>query len=255
MNERSKLDEAVTTALNSTFPAVLRCRSADSYEQLHAYAVYEQWYNAEILMHLRREVSGSEFDGNCVRVRGEASIGTRDRRVDWAILPWNVPDTPTRCFDPQEVLAVAETKVVRLAAAGCGDTSEGQKIVTLGHQVNDDIPKHCLCFAHLVLPCWSRAKSNLDESALESLEDRVFSKVKEAFSLKVGMEHVQVIIGWFGCEEKSQQSDVNDSRFALLQLLLRRPPGAEWEAVQPLAQHRLSAYMAVDEAKTSAAVC
>lgn len=48
----TQLIDAVTTALNCPFPAVLRTRSWYALECLHDYASYEQWYNAEVVMHL-----------------------------------------------------------------------------------------------------------------------------------------------------------------------------------------------------------
>ena len=254
MKNRTELYEAVTTALNCTFPAVLRCRSSDSYEQLHSYAVYEQWYNAELVMHFRREVHGSEFDGEWTRVRGEAQIGATGRRADWAILAWDTPATPVRHFDAKDVLAVGETKIIGLAAAGCGDKAESQKIATLGQQVNHDALAHCVCFAYLVLPCWSRRRHSLDDSALTSLESYI-RRIRDQFRINAGREHVQIITGWFGIEETPQESSADDNRFALLQLLLRRPPGGAWEPVKPPRQHQLSSYIAVGEARTPAQVC
>ena len=171
MTDKRELANALTTALNRTFPAVLRTRSWDAYEQLHSYAKYEQWYNAELIMHLRRELHGSRFDAEWVRVRGEAPIGTRSQRADWAILKWKPSYASGRCFDPKHVLAVGETKVVGLAAAGSGDHAESQKIARLAEQLNHDDLSECLRFAYLVLPCWQRRGRSLDDSARTSLQD------------------------------------------------------------------------------------
>ena len=251
---RPELSEALTDALNRTLPAVLRCRSAESYQQLHSYALYEQWYNAEVIMHLRREVQGSCYDGDWVRVRGEAPLETKARRADWAIVPWDSSNCTPRCFDANEVYAFGETKVVGLGAAGYGTKSEAQKIITLGEQTGKDTLRSCLCFAHLILPCWGRKKTNLTDASLESLAKCAFPAVRDTFDLEIGLEHVQCILGWFGHEEAPDPT-MADAEFALTQLLLRRPADGGWEVVMPPQQHQLSAYLTAKQNKAFAAAC
>lgn len=255
MTDRSQLADALTTALNGTFPAVMRTRSWEAYEQLHSYPSYEQWYNAELIMHLRREVHGSRFDADWVCVRGEAPIGTRSHRADWAILQWEPRYASGRCFDPKHVLAVGETKVVGLGAAGSGNQEESLKVARLAEQLENDALSDSLRFAYLVLPCWQGSGRSLGDSARRSLHDCLLPRISEKFRVEANMTHMQVITGWLGIEETSPESKANESRFALLQLLLCRPPAGRWEAVEPPAQHQFSSYVAAIKSTVPATTC
>ena len=255
MNDGSQLKAAITTTVNCTFPAVLRTRSWDAYEQLHSYASYEQWYNAELLMHFRRELHGSQFDDQWVCVRGEAPIETKNQRADWAFLKWEPSYAAGRCFARKDVFAAGETKVIGLAAAGSGANEERQKIARLAEQLGHDSLSQCLCFAYFVLPCWNRRPQNLDDSVRKSLEDYLFPGVAEQFQVEANAQHLQIITGSFGTEKASQESGANDPRFALLQMVLCRTPEGQWEAVEPPVQHRLSSYLAAIEARTPAPAC
>ena len=206
------------------------------------------------MMHMRREVQGSRYDGDWVRVRGEAPLETMARRADWAIVPWDSPNSAPHCFDPSEVYAFAETKVVGLAAAGYGPKSEAQKIITLGEQTGKKTLRSCMCFAHLILPCWGRRKRNLTDASLESLREYALPAVRKNFDVEVGLEHVQCILGWFGHEETPDPA-MADAEFALTQLLLRRPANGEWEVITPPKQHRLSEYITAKQNKAFAACC
>lgn len=255
MNNQKDLDRAITTALNITFPAVLRTRSWDAYKQLHGYPSYEQWYNAELIMHFRTELYGAEFDGECVCVRGEAPIESKKLQADWAILKWEPSFASGRCFEPRDVLAVGETKIIGLAAAGSGNSTESGKMASLARKLNDPVLANCPCFAYVVLPCLRKRGHGLDFSARSSLDQWFFPSVHEEFEIDATMQHVQIITGWFGFDEPSHESNADDTRFALLQLLLRKPPGEGWEAVDPPMQHRLSSYLASSEAQTPVQAC
>lgn len=243
----TQLADALTTALNCTFPAILRTHSWYALERLHGYATYEQWYNGEVVMHLGREVNGTEFDGEWVCVRGEAPVATRSRRLDWAILKYDCNERSAESIDPKDVLVAGETKVVGLGSAGQGPMTEGLKVDTAAAQLNVHSLHSCLRFAHFILPCWQkRGKTqSLDKTTLDSLNRYVIPKIsdRELFNVNVTLADVQIVTGWYGTESDSGQSNAANQSFALLQLLLRQLPGRTWEVVQPPVQHRLSSYV------------
>ena len=214
MQSRKDLASVVERKLNLTLPAVLRGRSVEAYQQLHKYAKYEQWYNAELIMHLQAELGDCWVGDRTIRVRGEACIA--GRKVDWAFVASDARDDAHR-FTPDEVLAFGESKV-------CW-SSETALFETLLSQVGSEPAYACPRFGYVVVPS---DNPKLLAARVSDL-DRHFRGATGSKE-KLGAQHLQVISGY-------PFPGANEHGFCLTQIVFRHDPPADWRVLCAPLEH------------------
>jgi len=223
-----RICRAVETALNLTFPAVLRAQSWSAFDFLHADYDCGAWFKTSLVLHLSREIGGGYFGRRplrsvyCPKESTSSLFG-----YDWAITVADDERYRARFTSPKDICVAGLTRVIAFEHP----SDESHK--TLEDEVND-VARHrdptlidCQRFAYIAIIC-NREKS-------DSLKT-VITKHCRGFG-----GDLQVIAGYPWGDSTSDDVKKYWNCFAVLQLVLASGPGEDfWKPLVPQIQHRLS---------------